>query len=457
MRKGGAYRPGTRALNWGARDFEHLWVYNIEDFYNFSGDPWIRDCMLFWCEYFTSVQKNVMNDSSIGNMATRGSGHTLSAFLSAMRVTNGAQYLPIADKWVNTIFTRASRTYPKYSVPDGEGPFQLQFLDRAIASYMQMVEGKHPLRWQKGFQVLWGHAEWNTYYANYCYYWRDTGIVSYLLDTIPGGSGGSFAEAMAFISLEAQWRPFVRNLRTVYPSSQMYFNRSVWDGDWMGRPTITWGKRFYNKPNSDTVPPAKINDLSGTGFYGGVKLGFTLPEGARKYHVVWGYKPIKEGPDTLNYRDTLKYFQAYPGGVFEATRIGGAAESVTVDLPVGDTVVYFAVKTLDTINNISPMSNLFRIRHNVVSSEASGNWFAGKQYIMAQPNPFNPVVNIIIKGVSVNKIRRLCVYDVSGKLVADFGRSSSLSWNASGSPSGLYIIRLDTDSRSMTRRIVLAR
>jgi hypothetical protein len=420
--------------------------------------------MLFWCEYFKSVQKNVMNDSSLGNMATRGSGHTFAAFLSAMRMTNGSEYLQYADKWVNTVHTRASKTYPKYSVPIGEGPFQLQFLDRAIASYMQMVEGTHPLKWQKGFQTLWAHAEWNTYYANYCYYWADTTTAASLADTTPGGSGGSYADAMAAISLMAQHRPFVKNLKTAFPSKDMYFSRTAWNGDWMARPTVEWGRLYYNKANLDTTPPVKINDLTGEGYYGGVKLRFALPATAKGYHVVWSYKPIKEGPDTLSYRDTVKYFQAFPGGVFNTSKAAGAIESVTVELPVGDTTFYLAVKTLDSLNNISDLSNVFKIRHNVTVSESGDDVVASTPLLNAYPNPFNPVVKLTLSGIANGSISSYKIFDVSGKVVADLTnavkksglsqRRLTLNWDASGNGSGIYVVRVTSNKGSLVKKLI---
>lgn len=463
MRREGAYRTGTFHLDWGARDFEHLWTYNVEEFYNYSGDPWIRDCMLFWCEYFKSVEKNVMTDSTMGNMATRGNGHTLASFLMSIRITNGADYKPVADQWIWRLNNRMTKVYPKHSVPNGEGPFQLEFQDRAIASYMQMVEHTDKVNWQRAFQILFGHAEWNTYYGNYCYYWQDSATATCLADTTPGGSGGSYADAQAYMALETQHRPFVNNLKQVWnPGNNMYMNTMRWDGDWMGRTTIEWGKRFRLTPGLDTVPPPAITDLAGAPIDNAMLLSFTKPGDAMKYHIVWGYKPFREGPDTVNYRDTLKWWQAFPGGVQAAS--GTANESFAVALPAIDTTFYFAVRSFDSLNNLSAISNVFSMKTRISVENGAGGR-PGQPWLSACPNPFNPEVAIRFIGAKPGAARSVKIFDMAGKLVKDFGAelgseksaAVTLRWNAGERASGVYVIRASAGKTELTRKIILAK
>jgi hypothetical protein len=462
MRAEPPHRPGTFYSSWGARDFEHCWTYNIEEFYNYSGDPWIKDDMAFWCEYFKTYEKLYLTDSTLIS-ATRGVGHTFSAYLMAIRITNGSAYLASAKSWVSKLFTRASKYNPKFSVPIGEGPFQLEFMDRSVASFMQMNEGTSDIDWQRGFQFLWGHAEWNTYYGNYCYYWQDTGQVAILADTTPGGSGGSFAETMAYMAFLTQHKPFVKNLKQVWNTgNNMYMNTTAWNGDWMGRWVIGWSQNFRNKPGLDTVAPLKVTDLSGTALPWGVRVSFTPPADAKRFHVVWGYKPIKEGPDTLHL-DTLKWWQAFPGGV--RTVSGTGPETCTVTLPIKDTTFYFAVRTFDSTSNISPISNAFSILADVVSSETPQS-DAEETALSACPTPFNPGVMLRFTGAAYGKARSIRIYNAAGVLVRDFSGDPALSahssritvrWNAGAQPSGIYFVRAIAGKMALTRKIVLAK
>jgi hypothetical protein len=376
-----------------------------------------------------------------------------------MRIVGKPSYLQIADKWVGNLSAFQNKKYGQFA--DDEGPFQLEFLDRNLVSYMQMIKDGHPLEWQKAFQVAWGNVEWNTYYADYCYYWSDSlGMID---EPVIGWSGASFADMTAWMAFETQHRPFVRSLNKIWVG-QPYFNVRDWSGDWIGRYVVGFYQNFFQKPGLDTTPPPKITNLSGTALDWGVKLSFTTPAGARKYHAVWGYNPIKEGPDSLHL-DTLKWWQAYPGGVMNTARAAGSVETLTVNLPLADTTFYFAVRAFDSLNNISDISNVYSLKANIISVEMKEPEF-GKPALLAYPNPFNPAVRIKLVRLPQNLPLSIRIYDLSGRIVRDFtheieqqgqSRTCSFTWDAGKKASGIYIIKARAGNLALQRKILLVK
>jgi hypothetical protein len=84
--------------------------------------------------------------------------------------------------------------------------------------------------------------------------------------------------------------------------------------------------------------------------------------------------------------------------------------------------------------------------------------------VSVAPNPFNPMVQIKVRsaacGVQSMKIR---IFNTDGKLVETLtphtARSTqhSFAWNASGLPSGVYILKADLGSKRVAKRLVLQR
>jgi len=78
------------------------------------------------------------------------------------------------------------------------------------------------------------------------------------------------------------------------------------------------------------------------------------------------------------------------------------------------------------------------------------------------PNPFNPTTNITFSIPASGKIS-LKVFDLLGKEVATLvdrnleSGAYSVSWNAAGYPSGMYLYRLTTDNSAQTRKMVFAK
>jgi hypothetical protein len=106
---------------------------------------------------------------------------------------------------------------------------------------------------------------------------------------------------------------------------------------------------------------------------------------------------------------------------------------------------------------------MWAYRYKTVPLPVEGEDVAdGGVTLSADPNPFNPVVQIKVMGDARGEMRvTLQVYDISGKLVADLTHHTSritpnaYTWNASGHPSGLYIVRMQAGSRILQKKVTL--
>jgi hypothetical protein len=113
-------------------------------------------------------------------------------------------------------------------------------------------------------------------------------------------------------------------------------------------------------PRKDTAAPAAVADLAGTADGGGkVKLSWTAPgddgEGggrAREYHVKYSQKPFAEEGALKWWAVTNAKGEPRPGAP-------GAKEGL--ELSVGAGTWYFAIKTRDKADNLSPISNVVKV------------------------------------------------------------------------------------------------
>jgi hypothetical protein len=82
--------------------------------------------------------------------------------------------------------------------------------------------------------------------------------------------------------------------------------------------------------------------------------------------------------------------------------------------------------------------------------------------LSAFPNPFNSRVRVDYSAPSAGKVR-FSVFDLTGRRVGvpDAGNpeqaTGTVTWNAEGMPSGVYLIRLEAGSSAVTRKVTLVR
>ena len=76
------------------------------------------------------------------------------------------------------------------------------------------------------------------------------------------------------------------------------------------------------------------------------------------------------------------------------------------------------------------------------------------------PNPFNPVTHITY-GIPKSTNVELIVYDIQGRQIEELKKGfqtaghNVISWNASMHPSGVYLIRMNTDEFTKSQKVML--
>jgi alpha-tubulin suppressor-like RCC1 family protein len=82
--------------------------------------------------------------------------------------------------------------------------------------------------------------------------------------------------------------------------------------------------------------------------------------------------------------------------------------------------------------------------------------------LVCSPNPFGTVISIQLSGLGREKTPRLCIYDVSGKLIEQLTADNreprpTYSWNAVDRPCGVYVCRLQSGERMVTQKLFLTK
>ena len=78
----------------------------------------------------------------------------------------------------------------------------------------------------------------------------------------------------------------------------------------------------------------------------------------------------------------------------------------------------------------------------------------------AYPNPFNPSIKINYQLSTINRITA-AIYNTNGELIKELintemvAGSHDLTWNASGMPSGVYIVKMIAGNTVQSQKIVL--
>jgi hypothetical protein len=77
------------------------------------------------------------------------------------------------------------------------------------------------------------------------------------------------------------------------------------------------------------------------------------------------------------------------------------------------------------------------------------------------PNPFNSRTAIHVRGIRKEKRGKMSIFDINGRLIEErtflFPLSSflSLTWNATGLPAGVYLLRLKIRNRQFTKKLLV--
>lgn len=284
------YLSGTSYNMWHPWDDQHSWTYHIEQAYYFTANPWIRD----WCEFMKEFRKPDM--IAPRTSSTRGNAHQLGSALQAYRVTGDPDLL---DKIRTRIGSLHSSRFARYGIwhataTDWEGIFQVGFLSRNLIQLLDEIRDYDDQTSAVAWNILWGCMEWNYHHAQYAYYIDSSAVA-------PGGapSGGpstTLTDPAAWFGMYAG-RPEILDQMNTYINEGL--NGGVIAYDMANYGVVTWTGGYLGRvvetSRLDEVvaqPPGAITDLSASYQSGKVRLTWTTPSGASRFHVVWSETPI---------------------------------------------------------------------------------------------------------------------------------------------------------------------
>jgi hypothetical protein len=108
-----------------------------------------------------------------------------------------------------------------------------------------------------------------------------------------------------------------------------------------------------------------------------------------------------------------------------------------------------------------PVVHVYRVKETSASIDRKAAAGAEKDLgIDVFPNPFSTSVDIFVRHPShvARHEVRLGVFNIAGKMVANIkSRATSYTWHAQDHPSGIYMIRVKTGGKVLTKRMVLSR
>ncbi len=466
--------PGTMSADetpvYYARDDQHGWFYHVAEAYWLTANPWIRDWYRFVAE-FRRVRLERLDPYP--DFSSRATGHALNHVLQAGRVVGDQQIL---NRFRNHIanYLRPEQDHyfgdQKLSVEDAGGGFQTGYLVRTIIDYLEEIKAKGD--WQayaEGFNYLSGFMEWNYNFGNFPYYF----------DARSGGTGISSGTGLSMIDPQSwyywhtgrskYWRHINAFINTGThcggdpPCEQPYGNFDDWSGQFEGRYYL------YVKHSSrpDTIPPARVNDLSVITEGPGVRLQWTAPAGAEsgRYHIVWSNKPVVEQHSLDTTR--CNWWAAEVIGP-DLAPTPGNRQSLYVSVPdhYRGKRLYFSLFTFDAQDNMSTMSNIA----SLVSTSVTGQEEQAPlrpALLQNYPNPMNPAT-IIRYSLSQAAWVRITIFNASGAMVRTLVDADQpageyeTSWNGKDDrdvavAAGLYLYRMQTDSFEKTGKMLLVR
>ncbi|MBL8025107.1 MAG: T9SS type A sorting domain-containing protein, partial [Fibrobacteres bacterium] len=110
------------------------------------------------------------------------------------------------------------------------------------------------------------------------------------------------------------------------------------------------------------------------------------------------------------------------------------------------------------VMSCNEIGTLFAYRYKKVNQSAVDKLTSNlKTELGISPNPFNPIVRIVMNNASGNLPVDYAIVSSDGRCVLSKSVAGKMVWNATGYPSGVYIVRAKFRDEILTRRIVLAK
>lgn len=359
------YLEGTDYSGFSPRDTSHMWNYYIEEYYYFSGDKQIYDWYRFmgnFCLANIYGDKNypgVLADSS-ERAQLRGVGHLLSTLMQAYRITGEAEFLSGARDFLD----RISQNQCKYgfigSVAYMASAFQLAYLLRGIISLVEEIGDTESDFFAKALGVIEGFVAWNYHYGGFEYYIDNDLMINYYKGKIQ-------SDETAFIIIDPIcWYYHQTGEKKYIDHVQQYMDGELgkppiqplpgsltdWHGDFAGR----WSHYIFSSEyQRSAVTPSAITDLQAEKTGENIRLSWTAPAGANRFHVRWSDRPISSFQTTAD-----AFCNWWQAELIANKAMEGNVQQLSFDLKKAplNGILYFAVKSFNEHSNISPLSNV---------------------------------------------------------------------------------------------------
>jgi len=349
-------RPHLEGTVWGGWhpwDNQHCWTYHIEEAYYLTGNPWIRD----WYEFVAEFRMPDMLDP--GYYSTRGSAHVMANALQAYRVTGNAELLDAIKKRFRDVLL--AKRNPRYGIVlyQSESAFQEGFVARTCIQLQDEVRGSDPQLEAEIFHRIWGGVDWCHHISRYAYY-----VDSRQWEAGPQKSSGTATLACDpvawFAARTGRYEYLDRVLEFIRTGlnggERAYYIETAWRvrDSYLGR-AVEWAQKGRREPN----PPAPVRDLEARAVDGAIRLTWTTPVRAARFHVVWSELPI--AAEWTADADRRNPWACTPVGNTLAAKPGEKQELPVGGLPGGKTL-YFAVLTFNDVEDLSELSNVATVR-----------------------------------------------------------------------------------------------
>lgn len=457
------YLPGSGPHGWTSRDFEHMWFYHVEDFYYYDGMPSIRDWYQ-WLGQFAKVLPYDRGDNRMWRVATRGHGHLLSVMMGAYKMLGDSSFLDAAT--VHMYKLRAQQNPGNGQVTplsdgNGEGGLHVAYVARALIRYMEEQKNKSCRDYVEAFGLLEGLIQWNYNWGRYPYY------------TQPGVRGTGFsgtamvlADPEIWLYLHTGYTPYKTQTRA-YADAKIYGDLLKWNLSSTNFPVFIGRLTQYafENPRSDTVPPPAVADLT---------VRALPPTGNDTLYVRADSLPL----------NTTVYFAVRS---FDSTENMSALSNIasvntgssgawTLSWSPAPSAAYYHVRWAlkpivenDSIMNDTLNHSYFWAAHAVgndinepelIGAERRGHALAGAPMLECFPNPFNPATVVSFSSGS-GGMAVLALYDVRGRQVRTLFSGNAapglnrVTFNAAGLASGVYVARLVAGNKVLERKITL--
>jgi hypothetical protein len=445
--------PGT-LRDWGARDDAHGWHYFVEEAYYYTANPWIKDWMMFIKEF---RKQSIRNMDPFGLGQQRAKGHMVDHTLQAFRVTGDMELPGLIGDYIGDIMRPLfSRDYGQCGDDNG---FQTGFIMRALTDFAEEVRGFDSKGYADAFQLLAATCEWNILYGNFPYFHdARTGVGA------SSGTGMTMVDPQAWFYWHTGHAKYLTHIRDYFSGSlgaTPYGDWNTWTGQYENR---MW-QYVKQAARPDTTAPAAVSDLAVTADSSTMlmRLDFTAPADtdAAAYYVVWSGLPIAYAT-TLDLAQ-MNWWAAAAYAPADQPQ-PGQRQSIVMPIDSFPSSLYVGLYTFDATGNMSPGSNMVQAQPGQVTEaiqKARGN--RARPRIMAYPNPFNPAVKIAVsRELVADSNIGIIIYDIEGKMIkklsaTSYQLSAGITWNASGMPSGVYILQVRAGHTVLKQRIVLAK